>query len=54
MFDKGGGHLARQCQGFLGFRVQLSAEHPKGSKGLCVGLAIKLSRSFTLVNLQDV
>ena len=54
MFDRGGGHHARQCQGFLGFGVQLSAEHPEGSKGLCEGFDNKLSRTCTLVNLQDV
>ena len=39
---------------FSGFRVWLSAEHPEGSKGLCVGFNNKLSRSCALVDLQDV
>jgi len=38
----------------FGFGVWLLAEHPKGSNGSCIGVDNKLSRSCTLVNLQDV
>ena len=38
----------------LGFGSQLSAECPKGSNIMCMGFYNGLSRSSTLVDLQDV
>jgi len=48
------GCFARQCQGFPGFRVWLSAKHPEGSDGSCIRFDNKLSRLCTLVDLPDV
>ena len=46
------------CPSILGrelrFRFRLSAECPKGSNSMCIGFDNRLSRSSTLVNLQDV
>ena len=36
------------------FGFQVSAECPKGNDSTCVGFDNRLSRSSTLVNLQDV
>ena len=53
MFDGGENHV-RQCQRISGFMSWLSAECPKGSDSTCVGFDNRLSRSSTLVDLQDV
>ena len=53
MFD-GGEHHIRQHQRTLGFRSWLLAECSEGSESMCIGFDNRLSRSSTLVNLQDV